>query len=793
MLTKREALAASTKYFGGDEMAASNFVGKYALRDGDDYLELTPDAMHDRLAAEFHRIEQNYPNSLGYDTIRASLDHFKKLVPQGSPMFGVGNHIDTVSLSNCFVVESPEDTLSSIHDRGRDLANLFKRRAGVGIDISTLRPEGSPVRNSAKTSSGAWNFANFYSEVCRSTGQNGRRGALMITLDVSHPDIKKFVTMKVDRTKVTGANVSVMLTDAFMQAVDEDAQWPLQFNGKEYEQVSARDLWHLICTTATETAEPGLIFIDNYRRNLPLDFYPGFKSVCVNPCAEILLAPNDACRLLVVNFMGFVENPYKESAWFNQEDYVNHIHIAMRLMDDLVDLEIEALQKIIDQADTLDEQELFTRALETAQAGRRTGLGTTGLADAMAALGKRYDDPDERGWIAERFEELRNHAYEESVAMAVERGAFPAFDWETEKDCEFFTRFPETLRESMRILGRRNGALLTNAPTGTVSTVTQTSSGIEPIIFLRYDRWRKINAGEDELSVHRTDIVGDKWHRFEVLHHGVAAYLKANNLPPDASLPDYFVTAADIDWVERVKIQGTIQENIDHGISSTINLPRGTPVETVKTLYEKAHKCGLKGVTVYVDGCREAVMEQASINKNEWFIRPTELKCAIYHQAVKVGDDTTNYVIFVGHKDGRPFEVFGGDAVELPAVGDCCTEGVIVKRKQDKCNSYDLIIDGVALAPLGTMFKTGDHATINRLISVMMRKQIDVKYIVDQLTKESSGGSMLDYNRVLARVLKRYIKEGEESTNKCPSCGSKMLVYSEGCNKCLDCGFSGCT
>ena len=791
--TYQEAVIKSTEYFNGDEMAAANFVGKYALRDGDNFLEETPDDMHDRLAREFSRIEQRYPNPLSESQIREMLHRFKKIVPQGSPMFGIGNHIDLVSLSNCFVIASPDDTMSSIYDRARELANLFKRRAGVGLDLSTLRPEGAKVKNSAKKSSGAWSFADFYSYVCRCTGQNGRRGALMLSMHVWHPDIEKFITMKHDLTKVTGANISVMLSDDFMQAVKNKAQWPLVFNGTVYKTVDAEYLWDLICSSATNTAEPGLIFIDNYRKNMPLNYYEGFEMVCVNPCGEIGLSPYDSCRLMAINIAGFVKHPYKTNASFDIDSFKETVRISMRLMDDLVDLEIECLNKIIENCDTEDEANLFAEARDAATYGRRTGLGTTGIADALFSLGIRYDSVEALIFADRIFAILRDIAYHESINLAKERGAFPMWNPEVEKNCEFFTRFnPQLLRE-MNQYGRRNGTLLTNAPTGTVSTLTQTSSGIEPIIFASYKRWKKLTTEEEQhLSVDRIDATGDKWHQFTVYHHALEQYWKANDLPIGSVIPDHFVTAENIDWERRIQMQSTMQQYIDHGISSTINLPKGTPVDVVKNLYELAWIQGLKGVTVYVDGSRDAVMEKVSTSDENWFERPQYLECEIHHPNVKTNHTITSYVIFVGLKNGLPFEVFGGKASEVPEIQKHHTSGVIEKHKLSKENKYTLTCNGNCISELGQVFKSGDQATINRLVSIMLRRGIELHYIIDQLLKETEA-DLFNYNKVLARVLKKYLVENTASSNRCPSCGSKELRYIEGCHKCLDCGYSGCS
>lgn len=805
--THDQVLLASTDFFRGDRMVADNFASKYALRDGDAYYELTPADLTERLAKEFYRIECKYPNPVSLDRIRKALEGFKGIIAQGSPMSGIGNDIDIVSLSNCVVIASPKDSISGIHESGRDAANLFKRRCGVGVDISTLRPDGAKVRNSAKTSIGAWGYADFFSYVCRKTGQNGRRGALMVSMHIWHPDIEKFITMKGltdkhhEKYLVTGANISVQINDEFMAAVETDADWDLVFEGVKYATVKATHLWDLICTCATNDAEPGIIFEDNYHRNMPLSFYPGYRMICVNPCGEIGLSAYDSCRLMIINFLGYVVDAYLSPLqMFDWEAFRRDVRLLMRLMDDLVDLEIECLERIIAATDDEDEGILFEKLKKAAIEGRRTGLGTTGIADALAALGVKYDDPlSGRAWLKELFKTLRDEAYRESVTLAKERGAFPIWDWEIEKECEFFGRdFPEDILADMKIHGRRNGTILTQAPTGTTSMMASSalgrrnvSAGCEPAFALSYDRWKKLTPNDElHLSIDRTDAQGDNWHKYTIYHSAVLDYYEANGLPEGSPLPGYFVTADSIDWVERIRIQGVMQSYIDHGISSTINLPKGTTVDTVKTLYQEAHRAGLKGVTVYVDGSRDAVLVRTTdvATTSE---RPDDLACEIHHEKVR-STETTNYTIFVGIHNGKPFEVFGGLAAELPAVGHSYETGNIrrIRLAEDK-SRYELLTGDKKIANLGTAFRSGDHAVINRLVSRMLRDGVSVEVIVDQLTKEKSG-NLLAYNRVLSRVLKKHIRDGVESSNRCPNCEAKTLRFEEGCHKCDSCGYTGC-
>lgn len=789
---------ASLEYFNGDELAAKVFVDKYALRDNGNFYELTPHDMHDRLAAEFHRIEKNYPNPMSFEEIRAHLDRFKTIIPQGSPMFGIGNPFQVVSLSNCVVTTPPDDNLSSIYKVAGNLANLFARRCGVGVDLSRLRPEGSPVKNAAKTSTGAWSFAELYSFVCRHTAQEGRRGALMLTMDVSHPDIEKFVTMKQDLKAVTGANVSVLISDAFMKAVEYDEEWPLVFNGEVYRKVRAVDLWNLICTCAWKTAEPGIIFWDNYKKNMPLNYYPGFEIVSTNPCGEIGLSPNDSCRLITMNLKGFVENPFTTKAFFNFDKFKKSVHVAMRLMDDLVDLEIEALRKIQDSSDTQEVKDLFHAMELAAQKGRRTGLGTTGLADCLACLTLVYDDNGEARTVIDKiYRTLRDEAYRASINLSKERGPFPIFNWDLEKECPFIKRLPEDIKNDIQKYGRRNGSILTNAPNGSTSILAQLDgSGIEPFFSLSYMRRRKINHSDPNARVDFIDESGDRWEHYNVHSHCVAQWMKTHGITEvGKNYPVYFKTSAQIDKISRVDVQSLITYYIDHGTSSTINVPQETTVEEVKEIYERAARSGLKGVTVYRDGCRDGVLvKQKSKDEKEWYRRPDTLPCDIYHVQIKDGEVFKKYIILIGLRQGVPYEVFGGMEDSLQNVPKSSKKGWITKHRSrgKRNNRYSLMVEeGGEVYDLSGLLVNGDYNVINRLCSFGLRNNGGVNYLVDQLCKEQDS-DMYTYNKVLARILKKYIKDGERSSRECPSCGEKKLIYQEGCVVCNVCGYSVC-
>jgi ribonucleoside-diphosphate reductase alpha chain len=576
-----EVYQATLRYFRGDTLAANTFF-KYCLKDKEgQFHEQTPDDMHRRLAKEFARIEKKYEHPMDEEYIYSFLRDFRYIVPQGSPMMGIGNNFVNLSLSNCVVVASPQDSISSIMDAGKDLANLFKRRCGVGLDISDLRPDGQAVSNAAGTTSGAWSFADFYSFVCRMIGQNGRRGALMIAMDIRHPDILKFINMKRDLTKVTGANISVKLTDDFMQAVVEDKDyiqfWPLTPNqsGKISRSVNAREVWEEIVKAATETAEPGLLFWDNATKSLPAHEYEDFRTVCVNPCAELMLSAYDSCRLISINLKHLVSDPFTKNAHFDAAKFQEVAAVAQRLSDDLVDLELEKIDRMIGSVDEEDEKVLWGKLRDACANGRRTGLGTHGLADALACLNLRYDSDEGLEMIDFIYRILKETAYMTSAKLAKERGSFPVFNWEKEKDNLFIRSLPNEITEEMMKYGRRNISILTNAPTGSVSILSQTSSGIEPVFRNSYTRRKKKNHDEKPADTDYIDTVGDRWVEYPVYHHNVKEYMDLHILEKDKEgnslpLPDFFVTSEEINWERRVEIQSVIQSHIDHSISSCV-------------------------------------------------------------------------------------------------------------------------------------------------------------------------------------------------------------------------------
>jgi ribonucleoside-diphosphate reductase alpha chain len=807
MYNEEEVKAKTLEYFGGDELATNVFMTKYCLKDKQGNLaELTPDDMHVRMAKEFTRMEAKFggAGALSYEEIYELLKGFNKVVPQGSPMMGIGNNYVNVSLSNCVVVDSPADNISSIMDAGKHLANLFKRRCGVGLDLSNLRPQDTPVNNSAGTTTGAWSFADLYSYICRMIGQNGRRGALMISMDVRHPDVMEFIKMKHDLTKVTGANVSVRITDDFMYAVMNDEDYELHFPvGAEIPQyttiIKARDVWQDIVESATKTAEPGILMWDNITKNLPAESYSaqGFKTLTTNPCGEIPLSAYDSCRLISVNLKNFVKQRWTEHAHFDLEEFADTVRKAMRLSDDLVELEVEKLESILRAADTADERELWANLLEACVKGRRTGLGTHGLADAVAGLGLPYDSPEALEVIDRIYETLKVTAYTESVDLAKERGAFPVFSWETESDNGFIKSLPQDLQDIIKEFGRRNISILTNAPTGSVSIMSQTSSGLEPVFRNWYTRRRKLSHNETDQKADFVDELGDRWKEFKVFHHNVREYLQQFRLGDD-QVPDFFTESDGIDWQQRVRIQAAIQQHIDHSISSTINLPKGTDPSTVGELYLEGWKLGLKGITVYVDGSRSGVLVTEEEATEEAFPqhgapkRPKELPCDVYHTTI-AGE---KWVILIGLWEGKPYEVMGGLAnlIEIPRKHKT---GTIVKHPRKTMNSvYDLRFgegdDETLIKNVVKVFDNPNNSIFTRMISLSLRHGAKINYVVEQLQKNRES-DMFSFSRCIARILKNYIKDGERASEKtCPSCGSEGLIYVEGCATCTQCGYAKC-
>lgn len=818
MITYDEALAASLEYFDGDDLAAQVFLKKYALQTPEGvYMEKTPEDMHRRLSKEFARIEAKYENPMSEEEIYCYLKDFKYIVPQGSPMAGVGNPYQVMSLSNCFVIQSPYDSYAGILKTDQEEAQLMKRRGGVGFDISPIRPKGLLTANAAKTTDGIGLFMERFSNTCREVAQGGRRGALMLTISVHHPEIRTFVNIKRDLGKVTGANISVRLSDEFMQAVKDDTdvelRWPVdeRENPSIRTQISAKELWNEIIESAHASAEPGLLFWDNVKNFSPADAYEsvGFGTVSTNPCGEITLSPYDSCRLLLVNVSSFVKNPYTDHATFDTEHFSQVVQAAQRLMDDIVDLELECVDKILEKIDADPEPEevkvieknLWTKIRQSAVNGRRTGLGVTAIGDTFAALGIKYGSDESVEMMDEIYKQLALNSYRSSVQLAAERGAFPVYDYELEKDHAFITRIMDldpALKTAWQKHGRRNIANTTTAPAGSVSVLTQTTSGIEPAYLLSYTRRRKINPDDKDARVDFVDDLGDQWQEYEVYHHGFKRWMEVTGKTKAEDSPYFGATSNDINWLNKVKAQAAAQKWICHSISNTTNVPEDTTVDTIKDIYMTGWETGCKGVTVYRDKCRTGVLVAASTTtttrEESDFVehhapkRPEILSCDIYH--VQVKGEKWNF--FVGLLNDKPYEIFAGrsEHIHLPKSRK---NGVIKKN-----GHYNLVTgegdNQLVIKDLATVFENPTESAFTRTVSLSLRHGVPIQYLVEQIEKGADKeNDMFSLAKGLMRILKRYIKDGTKpSAKKCPECGSTELAYQEGCLTCKSCGYSKC-
>jgi len=830
MYSYDETYQESLKYFNGDELAASVFVNKYALQDAEgNYLELSPDDMHKRLAKEFARIEQKYENPMDWREIYGLFQEFRFIVPQGSPMSGIGNDSKIQSLSNCFVVEAPHDSYAGILKTDQDLAQIAKRRGGIGFDISTIRPKGLNTANAAKTTDGIEVFMDRFSNTCREVAQGGRRGALMLTISVHHPQVMDFIKIKRDLTRVTGANISVRVTDEFMNAVKHgdhyQLRWPVESIAEgggvpEIEdEVLARDVWDALIEGAHASAEPGVLFWDTATRMTPSDAYKdvGFSSVSTNPCGEIILSPYDSCRLMLVNLTSFVSNPWTNNAKFDFPKFNEIARKAQRLMDDMIDLEIEQvdkiLQKVSNDPEPVDvkfyERKLWENVKDIALKGRRTGLGITGLGDALAMLGVTYGSKTSVRVTEDIYKALSVSSYTESINLAKERGSFPIWDIEKESNHEFIQRvlseLPDDVKGDYQKYGRRNIANTTTAPAGSVSCLTQTTSGIEPAFMLYYKRRKKVQGDEEVMFV---DDLGDKWTEFNVYHHSFKDWMKHaqyNDLEVDAAVcnsPYAGATANEINWVSKVDLQAAAQKWVCHAISNTTNLPADIDVETVKQVYMKGWETGCKGITVYRDGSRSGVLISADEKKEEEITfaerhapkRPEVLDCDIHHTSVK----GQKWIVLVGLLNGKPYEVIGGEAqqIEIPKKHK---KGLLLKRGFKTQNSkYDLTIgegdDALTVKDVVSVFDNPNHAGYTRVISTSLRHGVPVQFLVEQMQKDKEA-DLFSFSKVVARCLKNYIVDGTSASDKdCNSCGAEgSLIYQEGCVTCASCGNSKCS
>ena len=832
-----DAVAASKVYFAGDDLAAQVWVSKYALKDsfGNIY-ETTPQDMHNRIAKELSRIENNYPNPLSEAQIFDLLDHFRYVIPQGGPMTGIGNNMQVASLSNCFVIghKNPADSYGGIFRMDEEQVQLMKRRGGVGHDLSHIRPSGSPVLNSALTSTGIVPFMERYSNSTREVAQDGRRGALMLSLLIKHPDAEKFIDAKVDTGKVTGANVSIKIDDEFMRAamagVSYRQQFPIGAAEPLYKKdIDAKKLWDKIIHNAWKSAEPGVLFWDTIIRESVPDCYAdqGFRTVSTNPCGEIPLCPYDSCRLLALNLLSYVEAPFTKDAKFNFDLFKKHVAMAMRLMDDIIDLELEKVELIINKIDSDPEEddvrrvelELWHKIKDMALKGRRTGLGITAEGDMLAALGLRYGSDEAIDFAVNVHKTLAVEAYRASVHMAKERGAFGVFDFEKEQGNPMISRILEAapeLAEEMKKYGRRNIAMLTIAPTGTTSLMSQTTSGIEPVFRPVYKRRRKINPSDKEQVASFIDETGEKFIEYYVFHHQFVKWLEINgydttrlqNISEEElnewlkASPYYKATANDIDWVAKVKMQGAIQKWVDHSISVTVNLPNEVTEELVADVYRTAWESGCKGITVYRDGCRDGVLldvkDKGAAKKcsSEQTIRRPE---SIPADIVRFKNGKEDWIAFVGKQDDRPYEIFTGkieeDAMYIPK---SIHQGNILKvTEADGSKRYDFQYQDRYgyVNTIGGISRLFDEEFWNyaKLISGVLRygMPIDkVVQLVDGLHLDSE--TINTWKNGVERALKQYIKDGTRGKGRCPQCGQENMAYQNGCLTCMACGYSKC-
>lgn len=836
--TYDEAYQASLKYFDGDELAARVWVSKYALKDsfGNIYEE-SPADMHRRLAAEIGRIERNYPNPLSEDELFYLLDHFKYIVPQGSPMTGIGNNYQVASLSNCFVIglDGKPDSYGGVIKIDEEQVQLMKRRGGVGHDLSHIRPKGTPVKNSALTSTGLVPFMERYSNSTREVAQDGRRGALMLTVSITHPDSESFIDAKMTEGKITGANVSVRIDDKFMQAAVDGTPYIQHFpasaeNEEVNKEVDATRLWQKIVHNAWKSAEPGVLFWDTIVRESVPDCYAdlGFQTISTNPCGEIPLCPYDSCRLLAINLYSYVENPYTPQAKFNFNLFREHVGKAQRIMDDIIDLEMEKIDKILAKIDSdpetaevkQTELNLWNKIRAKTLKGRRTGVGTTGEGDMIAAMGLRYGTPEATEFSENVHKVLALAAYGSSVNLAKERGAFEIYDAEREKNNPYINRLKEAspeLYEEMVKHGRRNIACLTIAPTGTTSLMTQTTSGIEPVFLPVYKRRRKVNPNDTDVRVDYVDESGDAFEEYIVYHPKFMTWMKTNGIEikPDYTQeelndlveksPYFKATSNDVDWLEKVRMQGRVQKWVDHSISVTINLPNDVTEELVGRLYVEAWRSGCKGCTVYRDGSRAGVLVAVEKKKAEPKIaspqhvgkRPIELEADV----VRFQNNKEKWIAFVGLIDGRPYEIFTGladddDGIFCPK---SVTHGKIIKAVDDKGNKrydfqfinkrgYKTTIEG-----LSDKFNP-EYWNYAKLISGVLRYGMPIDQVLKLVnTLELDSQSINTWKMGVERALKKYLPNGTQASGQCcPNCGQETLVYQEGCLICTSCGTSKC-
>jgi ribonucleoside-diphosphate reductase alpha chain len=818
MYSKKQVYDETLSYFNGDTLAADVFL-KYALQDKDgSYLEKTPRDMHKRLAREFARIELKYPNPMSEGEIFELLDNFKYVIPQGSPMSGIGNNNQIQSLSNCFVNQNVGDSYGSILKTDQELVQIMKRRGGVGVDISEIRPKGMTTSNSAKTTDGIEVFMERFSNSTREVAQGGRRGALMLTISCNHPQVDDFIKSKLDLKKVTGANISVRWTDEFLNAVQNDQEytlrWPVKSsieNAKFTKTVRAKEIWDLFIDSSYKSAEPGGLFWDTVIRESIADCYNdvGFETISTNPCSELPLPEDDSCRLIVNNLLSFVNNKFTDSAEFDYKKFYEIVVKSQRLMDDLVDLEAESIDKIIKKIESDPESDevkflelnLWKKKKQKALLGRRTGLGVTAVGDTLAALNIRYGSPKSILVTEEIFKAFAVASHTSSIILAEERGSFPSYDYNKEKDHAYLNRILNEcslhIQHKWKKFGRRNIANTTLAPCGSVSIETQTTSGIESLFLISHMRRRKMVQG-DTFEPDFVDSMGDKWQEYVVYHHGFSEWMRITGKTNVEDSPYWKSTSNDVDWLMSVELQAAAQKWIDHGISKTCNLPNDVSKQTISDAYLKAWKLGCKGFTVYRDGSRSGVLVSVDEKKKETAQtvsaekRKKELPCDIHRVTIK-GE---SWLVLVGMNEKVPYEVFCGiaDNIEVPKK---IKNGTIIKNgKKDGVTTYNLRVpigddDEILFKDIVNLFANPTQGALTRTISLALRHSIPIQFIVEQIQKEKD---MFSFSKSLARVLKTYIPDGTKAANgeDCPECNSKLL-YQEGCKTCVNCGWSKCS
>ena len=840
--TYEEVLESAVAYFNGDELAGTTWMNKYAMKDYEgNFVEKNPDDMHKRMAKEFGRIEADYKlkynlngsakflskygqerEDLTEAKVYSLFKEFGYIIPQGSVMSSLGNHYKLASLSNCIVVPELHDSYGGVFYTDQQLAQLFKRRCGVGVDISNLRPAGSSVSNAAGSTSGAVSFMNRFSHTTREVAQNGRRGALMLSMDIAHPDVEDFITIKQDLQKVTGANISIRLSDEFMHAVEANAEythkWPIESDNPKFTKtVNAKELWNTIIQCAHNTAEPGLIFWDRQHWYSTSSVYPGYKNTSTNPCSEIAMQGGDSCRLIALNLYNFVDNPFTKDASFRMEDFYKATYEGQRLMDDLVDLETEAIGRILNKVDADDEpenikmveKETWELLLKTGKEGRRTGLGFTALADMVAALGMAIDSDEAIAMVESMMKEKCRAEFDSSIDMSLSRGSFVGFDSKIEKTSEFVQMLEKELPdvyERMMKFGRRNISISTVAPTGTLSMLAQTSSGIEPVFMTHYKRRRKLNEQDRDAKVDFIDDSGDKWQEFNVYHHNLKTWMEVTGETDISKSPYAGSTAPEINWNKRVEMQAAVQKYVTHSISSTINLPNDVSLDEVSNIYLESWKQGTKGITVYRDGSRagvlvsadekkDAVLENSEFRETKAPSRPKRLDAKV----VRFQNNKEKWIAVVGLLNGRPYEIFTGkteDVFNMPAAVEY---GWIIKNKrEDGSSQYDFQYEDKEgyKVTMGGLSRSFDKEFWNyaKLISGVLRHGMPLHYVVDLIGKMNLYDENINtWKSGVVRALKTFIANGTKvSDHTCGECGDEGLVYEEGCLKCVSCGYSKC-